>query len=102
MQSRVVKPTKLVQDCVHLDVVVGLGVSDRIGDDSDSCGSINLRRKEIVHTRPRWSVHQVIGGMLIGPGSPAAGFLDHFENRVHAQKVMWKDATRASLSRISR
>jgi len=112
-----------VEDRLHLHVVVGLLRRDAVRVDvhlvrRQRIGSValrqrggeihtvdgpalrdvgvDLRREEVVDALPGRTVHQVVGGVLVRPGRPAAGGLHHLEDRVHLEEAVRRERMAAA------
>ncbi len=80
-----------VENCVHFELIILYGANN-----TNSCVEAvvigDFRREKVVDSVARWTVCDVIGGMLICPRGASTGRAHNFEDRVRAHRFMRKQA----------
>src|SRR5262249_60024247 len=83
--SGVILARDLVENRLHFQVVVGLCPQAR------PIGRGDLRSEKIYDALARWPVHDVVGGVLVGPGGVQPGSSGNLEDGVDAEKAVGVD-----------
>ena len=80
----------MIETLQFVDHGVDLGgvVGDRLLRQGVGLSGVDFRNKEIIHAGAGRPLHEVVSGVLVGPGRAKAGLMRDLEDCVHPRDLM--------------